>query len=713
MVLPASGNLLFSAIQTEFGGATDKKNIKLGNYYADGSYVLSGTSGDYGPIPSILTDPKPPINIKLFYNASASVGALMRLSSLPYLNTEPRRILDGKAPRGVTDSDLKVIYGYGAGTTSTSKYIMKTTSSGFKVWTKSYAINSSASGYETCITGIAVRNSDKSTFYVGNFEPPDRTTAGDPTRGSFVFSLNSDGAVRWKKKFPSRTYVSSKIQLQSVYYNESLSRLFIVGGYSIVSAHTLNGPSIIELNPDTGAFIGAYRFNNSSGGSLPQTFNNIDMVGNRVYAIGNYFGGIILVCFDISTSTVNWGTYIKSTDSLTTKNALSSKVVNDLNFCCATTTNNVYVGVITQDTGGIDFQLLQKFDSTGIRTNSWQFYVQGDPTTTTPELDISGLSAILTNVCINKGATNTNYYYVVGGYRTGFSNKFTGFIIKYDSSDNVVWKRSIYAADLTDTVVRSVWLDPTEKYVYVMYTYGTNGAKQGIAILPADGSGTGRYINAVDSSYVMYDDSCQVTRKNIALTGTTNGVLYLDRTSNITPSNPTNGTSTFDMKDATITDGNSPDFYIQPGLLYTLEKPLIILDTKTTPGGTKAFLQYFPQYPDNQKTYYEYGGYGVTPNTALSFLTPISGVADSGKIFELIHTAGKYAGSGGISEGSTELQIVGQYPNQGWTSMIINDNYYFDRKEATYTQAIVTTNWTWYNRPEASALKNATTIKFI
>lgn len=49
MSIPSSGQLTFSDLQNEYGGANP---IGLGEYYAGGSYVAAGTGGDSGAIPS-------------------------------------------------------------------------------------------------------------------------------------------------------------------------------------------------------------------------------------------------------------------------------------------------------------------------------------------------------------------------------------------------------------------------------------------------------------------------------------------------------------------------------------------------------------------------------------------------------------------------------------------------------------------------------------
>tara|TARA_R110002167_G_scaffold53361_4_gene153090 strand:+ start:232 stop:873 length:642 start_codon:yes stop_codon:yes gene_type:complete len=49
MALPSTGELALTDIQTEFGGSNP---ISLSEYYAGGSYVPSGTTGDGGAIPT-------------------------------------------------------------------------------------------------------------------------------------------------------------------------------------------------------------------------------------------------------------------------------------------------------------------------------------------------------------------------------------------------------------------------------------------------------------------------------------------------------------------------------------------------------------------------------------------------------------------------------------------------------------------------------------
>ena len=65
MTLQSSGPLTLAEIETEFGGAGE---VRLNEYYAGGSYVPAGTSGDNGPIPSSGR-----IQISDFYGAADEV----------------------------------------------------------------------------------------------------------------------------------------------------------------------------------------------------------------------------------------------------------------------------------------------------------------------------------------------------------------------------------------------------------------------------------------------------------------------------------------------------------------------------------------------------------------------------------------------------------------------------------------------------------------
>ena len=49
MAIPSSGSLALSAIQTEFGGSNP---ISMSEYYAGGSNVPSGTTGNNGNVPT-------------------------------------------------------------------------------------------------------------------------------------------------------------------------------------------------------------------------------------------------------------------------------------------------------------------------------------------------------------------------------------------------------------------------------------------------------------------------------------------------------------------------------------------------------------------------------------------------------------------------------------------------------------------------------------
>lgn len=65
MTLPTSGALSLANIQTEFGGSNP---ISLSEYYAGGAYVLAGTSGTYGAVPSSGA-----IGIRNFYGTQAAL----------------------------------------------------------------------------------------------------------------------------------------------------------------------------------------------------------------------------------------------------------------------------------------------------------------------------------------------------------------------------------------------------------------------------------------------------------------------------------------------------------------------------------------------------------------------------------------------------------------------------------------------------------------
>ena len=73
MAIPSSGSLALSAIQTEFGGSNP---ISMSEYYAGGSNVASGTTGDSGNIPSSGT-----ISMSQFYGSSAVVNIALTISS--------------------------------------------------------------------------------------------------------------------------------------------------------------------------------------------------------------------------------------------------------------------------------------------------------------------------------------------------------------------------------------------------------------------------------------------------------------------------------------------------------------------------------------------------------------------------------------------------------------------------------------------------------
>ena len=73
MAIPSSGSLALSTIQTEFGGSNP---ISMSEYYAGGSNVPSGTTGDSGSIPSSGA-----VAVSQFYGASNRVAVALTISS--------------------------------------------------------------------------------------------------------------------------------------------------------------------------------------------------------------------------------------------------------------------------------------------------------------------------------------------------------------------------------------------------------------------------------------------------------------------------------------------------------------------------------------------------------------------------------------------------------------------------------------------------------
>jgi len=68
MAIPSSGALSLSTIQTEFGGSNP---ISMSEYYANGAYVLAGTSGTNGAVPS-----SGQISFSNFYGTEQSLAIL-------------------------------------------------------------------------------------------------------------------------------------------------------------------------------------------------------------------------------------------------------------------------------------------------------------------------------------------------------------------------------------------------------------------------------------------------------------------------------------------------------------------------------------------------------------------------------------------------------------------------------------------------------------
>ena len=73
MAIPSSGSLALSAIQTEFGGSNP---ISMSEYYAGGSNVPSGTTGDSGSIPSSGA-----VAVSQFYGSSNRIAVALTISS--------------------------------------------------------------------------------------------------------------------------------------------------------------------------------------------------------------------------------------------------------------------------------------------------------------------------------------------------------------------------------------------------------------------------------------------------------------------------------------------------------------------------------------------------------------------------------------------------------------------------------------------------------
>lgn len=65
MAIPSSGAISLTTIQTEFGGANP---ISMSEYYAGGTYVPTGSTGDSGPIPT-----SGQISISEFYGSAAII----------------------------------------------------------------------------------------------------------------------------------------------------------------------------------------------------------------------------------------------------------------------------------------------------------------------------------------------------------------------------------------------------------------------------------------------------------------------------------------------------------------------------------------------------------------------------------------------------------------------------------------------------------------
>jgi hypothetical protein len=665
MPLQTSGPISSNNIQTEFGGINP---ISLSEYYAGGDYVLAGSSGTNGAIPSSGT-----ISFSKFYGTSALVyNSLFRLSTTKLLNWDSTFTFPISS-KGAVDSNKNVYLGYGQYTSGGSPgnfRIIKTDSSGARVWSKTFNMTTDSAAIIN-ITGIAIRSSDGATFYAGT---NDTTTSN--SAGAFIFSLDASGNIRWSKRIQS-----TDINLiKTLYYDNINNRLYIAGSALRTSYDTA---FTLSLNPNTGERTDGCRYFDINTKEYETITNNFDYNNST----SNFISGIayvkttktptinkpgVFVAKINIDGTIQWQRFIASTTNR----------VRDL-FCLGTTGQSVYVGVESFDGDSNLFQLLVKISAgTGAPDYKWKF----DNST--------GQSITLRNACINK---SSNEYYVVGDFKTTQGGYSSAFILKYSSLDAELWKRSI-TIPFSDCRARSVWLSQDGGTVYVMFTYD-NDTKQAIAKLPADGTEMGKYTLIGSSTIVRYDSCPVITRSN--------STFLVDSFINGLSTN-TAGLEDIVAGDLALVTEN--DNSILPGSLYTKLTHNTYLDTQTVVGAGRIRI-ILPNGPLGETYFYTLYGYSDPygfpdpPNTG-TCTDGTSNLYDGAKIRLLSYQTATTGGTPTttIDTATTFFEVTGSVANAGWTSMIVTGNgsgggiHYFDRSDATYYNVSGFTGWYWQNR---------------
>lgn len=222
MAIPSSGPISLTTIQTEFGGSNP---ISLGEYYAGGSYVSSGTSGTYGAVPSSGA-----IGFRNFYGTSANSYFIIyggtNYTAANSLNVGGLLVSpQGTVVIGTNDSSAvgQVSYFDNTGAYSISK---KFTGAGYPVFVNSASdptwwFCAPTYGYNTIL------NSAPGTLIFANGKGGNGQDTIEPGK----VAVNSNGVTAL-----SGSYRSGKVDVPTIYLRNSAGTLISARGI------TANGP---------------------------------------------------------------------------------------------------------------------------------------------------------------------------------------------------------------------------------------------------------------------------------------------------------------------------------------------------------------------------------------------------------------------------------------------------------------------------------------
>jgi len=695
-------------IQGEFGG---QNPVRILEYYA-GGYVPDPTY----PIPKpTLSIPKPTIKFSYFYGTSVFPYQFNLANK--FLDVDP--IVTGTTSTGLTfgtsgatDDNGFISVAYGDRTTGISSglskaYIMRFNNSGSISWKTGFAHTERANiPFDLRITSIAVNELYQVIYYLGVSDTI-YLSSTETLNGAFVICLDYNGNLIWSTKINSSLItglINEPVRdlYTKILYDNFNNRVLISGGNIDTTGSPVdNGRHsiLLGLEPNQGLNQGLLLNSNNNGAFTVKKiaasdgsdfgFNGMDISSNFIYITGRTANECVVAQHRNSPSLQNsnvWQRYIKGNGE-----------VIDLNLTF-TVGDNVYVGVSTNDSGST-YQLLNKFISNGTRYVAWRL---------TGELDAfspvaAAVEPILTNGCSNK---TTGDYYIVGAFKVLSNQKFNAFVMKFNSSDVLQWKRSI-AITGKDCYARSVWTDPLGNRVYIMLTYGTGSDqlsyKQAIATISADGIGSNSYkpisTPAVGVPNIAYTDSCPLKMSiSTALTAYTKNSTYYNGTSDIR--------SIISANDI-LTKFTPTTTQISPGTGY-IKNSFNIIATKTIGGYGFLF-----NINTNKTTYYGY------TSAATSYISPdnsISSLYGGSTILEL-----HYATASSKSlyyPNYVVFTVSGNQPNSGWNTMVVTDiitqkvTYY--RRENVFKYEYVPisdrTSWYWHNMEDADgkSLQDAT-----